>query len=44
MDLIVEIVRALLMVGFIAVVIAALAGLFMVIFAIATSIDRNTQQ
>lgn len=44
MDLVIDILRAVLMVGFIAVVIAALAGLFMVVFAVATSIDRKIQQ
>jgi hypothetical protein len=43
-DLVVDILRALLMLGFIALVIAALAGLFMIVFSIATSIDRRMQQ
>jgi uncharacterized membrane protein len=43
-DLVVDIVRALLMLGFIAIVIAAVAGLFMIVFSIATSIDRKMQQ
>jgi hypothetical protein len=43
-DLVVDILRALLMLGFIALVIGAVAGLFMVVFAIATNIDRKMQQ
>ena len=44
MDLVIDILRALLMVGFISLVIAAVAGLFMIVFSIATSIDRKMQQ
>ena len=44
MNLVVDILRALLMLGFIALVIAAVAGLFMIVFSIATGIDRKMQQ
>lgn len=43
MDVVVELVRAALMMGFVIAVIVALAGLFMVIFGIATGIDRKMQ-
>ena len=44
MDMIVGILRALLMIGFIAVVIGLVAALFMIVFSIATGIDRKMQQ
>lgn len=44
MDVIIELLRAALMIGFIVAVIVALAGLFMVIFGIATGIDRRIQE
>jgi uncharacterized membrane protein len=44
MDVIIELLRAALMVGFVVAVIVALAGLFMVVFGIATGIDRKMQE
>ena len=44
MDLVIDLLRALLMVGFIGIVIAAVAALFMIVFSIATGIDRKIQQ
>lgn len=43
MDLVLGLVRAALMMGFVVAVIFALAGLFMVVFGIATGIDRRIQ-
>jgi len=40
-DFIVGILRAALMIGFMCAVIAVVAGLFMVVFGIATGIDRR---
>ncbi len=44
MDVVVEVLRAALMMGFIVAIILALAGLFMVVFGIATGIDRRIQE
>jgi hypothetical protein len=44
MDVVVEVLRAALMLGFIVAIIIALAGLFMVVFGIATGIDRKIQE
>ncbi len=44
MDVVVELLRAALMMGFVVTIIVALAGLFMIIFGIATGIDRNMQE
>lgn len=44
MDVVVELVRAALMIGFVVVIIVVLAGLFMIIFGIATGIDRKMQE
>ncbi len=44
MDVVVEVLRAALMMGFIVAIILALAGLFMVVFGIATGIDRKIQE
>lgn len=43
-DVLVFLLRSALMLGFVAVVIAILAGLFMVVFGIATGIDRRIQE
>jgi hypothetical protein len=43
-DLLVDILRAVLMIGFIGLVIAVVAGLFMIVFSIATGIDRKIQR
>jgi len=43
MDLVLGLVRAALMMGFVVAVIIALAGLFMIVFGIATGIDRRIQ-
>lgn len=44
MDLVVELLRAALMMGFVVTIIVVLAGLFMIIFGIATGIDRKMQE
>lgn len=44
MDLIVGVLRVVLMIGFIAVVIGLVAALFMIVFSIATGIDRKMQR
>ncbi|HEV2066061.1 MAG TPA: hypothetical protein VGR08_04435, partial [Thermomicrobiales bacterium] len=44
MDIIVELLRAALMIGFIVAVIVALAGLIMIVFGIATGMDKNMQE
>ncbi len=44
MDVVMEVLRAALMMGFIVAIILALAGLFMVVFGIATGIDRKIQE
>jgi len=44
MDIVVELLRAALMIGFIVAVIMALAGLVMIVFGIATGMDRNMQE
>jgi hypothetical protein len=43
MDIIESIVRAGLMVGFLVLVILAVAALFMIVFGIATGIDEKIQ-
>jgi uncharacterized membrane protein len=43
MDLLIGLLRAALMLGFVVAVIIALAGLFMIVFGIATGIDRRIQ-
>jgi hypothetical protein len=43
-DLIVGILRALVMLGFVALVIGLVAALFMIVFSIGTGIDRRMQQ
>ncbi|MFL5760820.1 MAG: hypothetical protein ACJ789_13930 [Thermomicrobiales bacterium] len=43
MDVIVTIIRAGLMIGFLILVVIAIAALFMVVFGIATGIDENIQ-
>lgn len=43
MEFIIGLLRAALMLGFVVMVIIALAGLFMVVFGIATGIDRRIQ-
>lgn len=43
MDLIVGIVRALVMFGFVALIIGLVAALFMIVFSIGTGIDRRIQ-
>jgi hypothetical protein len=43
-DFLVAILRALLMFGFVALVIGLLAALFMIVFSLATGIDRKMQQ
>jgi uncharacterized membrane protein len=42
-DFIIGLLRAALMMGFVVAVIVALAGLFMIVFGIATGIDRRIQ-
>ena len=44
MDIVFGLLRAALMMGFIVAVIIALAGLFMIVFGIATGIDRRIQE
>lgn len=44
MDIIVGLFRAALMIGFIVAVIVALAGLIMIVFGIATGMDKNMQE
>lgn len=44
MDIVVGLIRAALMMGFVVAVIVALAGLIMIVFGIATGIDRNMQE
>lgn len=41
MDLIIDLVRAAIMVGVIVLIIGGLAALFMIVFGIATGIDRK---
>jgi hypothetical protein len=43
MDVIESIIRAALMIGFLILVIIAIAALFMVVFGIATGIDEKIQ-
>jgi hypothetical protein len=43
-DFLVAILRALIMFGFVALVIGLLAALFMIVFSLATGIDRKMQQ
>jgi len=42
-DILMGLLRAALMIGFVVAVIIALAGLFMIVFGIATGIDRRIQ-
>jgi hypothetical protein len=42
-DLIVGILRAMVMLGFVALVIGLVAALFMIVFSIGTGIDRRIQ-
>lgn len=44
MDMVIGILRAALMMAFVVAVMIALAGLFMVVFGIATGIDRRIQE
>ncbi len=44
MDIVVGLLRAVLMMGFLVAIIVALAGLIMIVFGIATGIDRNMQE
>ena len=44
MDLVIGLLRVVLMFGFIALIIGLVAGLFMIVFSIATSIDRKLQR
>ncbi|HEU0165290.1 MAG TPA: hypothetical protein VFQ54_09610 [Thermomicrobiales bacterium] len=44
MAIVLGIIRAFIMLGFIAVVIALLAGLFMVVFGIASSIGQANRE
>ena len=41
MDIVIGIVRAALMLGFVVLVVGALACLFMIVFGIATGFDRR---
>ncbi len=43
MDIFLGLIRSALMMGFVVAVIIALAGLFMIVFGIATGIDRRIQ-
>ncbi|MEJ7901490.1 MAG: hypothetical protein WKF63_06555 [Thermomicrobiales bacterium] len=43
MDIVIGLFRAAIMMGFVVAVIGALAGLFMIVFGIATGIDRRIQ-
>lgn len=42
-DFLIGLIRAALMMGFVIAAIFALAGLFMIVFGIATGIDRRMQ-
>lgn len=44
MDIIIGIIRAVLMLGFIGIIIFLLAVLFIVVFGIGTGIDRRVQE
>jgi len=44
MDIVIGIIRAVLMLGFIGVIIFLLALLFIVVFGIGTGIDRRVQE
>lgn len=44
MDVLINLVRAALMMGFVILIIAALACLFMIVFGIATGFDRRIQE
>ena len=43
MEILIGLVKAVLMIAFVVAVIVALAGLFMIVFGIATGIDRRIQ-
>jgi hypothetical protein len=43
MDVLIGLIRAALMMGFVVAIIVVLAGLFMIVFGIATGIDRRIQ-
>lgn len=44
MDILIGIIRAVLMLGFIGIIIFLLAVLFIVVFGIGTGIDRRVQE
>ncbi|MGI8486096.1 MAG: hypothetical protein ACR2OU_17790 [Thermomicrobiales bacterium] len=44
MDILVEVGRSIVTIAFVVAVIAVLAGLFMVVFSIATGFDRKIQR
>lgn len=44
MEIVVNLLRAALMMGFVVLVVGALACLFMIVFGIATGIDRRIQE
>jgi hypothetical protein len=41
MDLVMDVLRAVLMIGFVAAAILVVAGLFMVVFGLAAGMDRR---
>ncbi|CAN5842026.1 MAG: hypothetical protein ACR2GI_05165 [Thermomicrobiales bacterium] len=43
MDILIGLLKSALMMGFVVVVIVVLAGMFMIVFGIATGIDRRIQ-
>ena len=44
MDFVMELLRAIIMVGFVGAAIIVLAGLFMIVFSLATSIDKRVNE
>jgi hypothetical protein len=44
MDFVMDVLRAVLMIGFVAAAILVVAGLFMIVFSLATSIDRRMSE
>jgi cell division protein FtsX len=44
MDVVMGILRTVVMIGFVAVAILALAALFMIVFGLATGIDRRMSE
>jgi len=44
MDFVVDVLRAVVMLGFVGLAILVLAGLFMIVFSLATSIDKRVSE